>query len=893
MKELGKMLKIIILPVIIVLILTDCKEPGNGSNIKRPPAPTGLFSSSQTETSVALEWDTVAGASKYHIYTGTTSENLTLHSSAYSTFSLISSLTPNTTYYFAISAENKAGEGKMSSFIIVKTNQQLPSTPTGLVSITHTETTIALAWDYVVGASKYNVYIGTISGDLTLHSSFNSTSCLLSSLTPNVTYYIEVSAENEAGESDRSLPVTVTTNHSVKPASPLGLKAETITINSIDISWNEVTGVLSYKIFTGTSQTALTLRGTSTSTNFQIISLNPNTGYFIAVSAVTATSESDQCIPINVTTKPAAPFGLTAEAVSSNYIYVSWTGMSGVSGYVVYAGTSSGNMTQRGTPTSNYFSITELNPNTEYFIAVSAKNVSGESAQTSPLRITTLLPAPSGLIAEPVLPSTIRISWNAVNGAGSYKIYRSTSLTGSFINIDTVTTTSYNDTGRLLSTTYYYRVSAINSGNIEGVQSALVSTSIPSQTKAITQFRIGIFSVNGTITGTNINITVPNIVNLTTLIPTITHNGRSVSPASGTAMDFSTPKQYMVTAEDNTTQNYTVTVTPSNTTLATAFTWINNNYNYGETYTIVAMANESINPTSFSLYSSTNIILNGGTTEKTISLNSNGSLFTIEGGTLTLGNNITLQGRSDNNASLVKLNSGNLVMNTGSKIVNNTLLAANNNNADGGGVNVNNSYSTFTMNGGTISGNRVQAGTSGSYTNTVRARGGGVYNNNGTFNMNGGTITGNTAYSAYYACAGGGVYVDNYGKFTLTNGTISNNTAQSSSILAVSYAYGGGVAAWTYYSFIMQGGTISGNTVSSADNRLGGGVYVLNDTFRKTGGTIYGSNATEAQKNTAKDNNSGHAVYAEVSSTILRRNNTAGTTVNLDSSRSGSAGGWE
>ena len=911
MAEKGKKFKIgigmFVLVLVIGLTLADCQNPTKAPGVQPPSAPTGLVSAGQAETTIALTWNPVDGALNYHVYTGSAPGNLALHSSTDSTSCLLSSLTPNTTYYIAVSAENEAGEGDRSQPIAVKTSRPLPPAPTGLVSITHTETTIALAWDHVDGASMYHVYTGTVSGDLTLHSSYNATFCLLSSLTPNVTYYIEVSAENESGEGDKSLPITVTTNDSVKPAAPSGLKAdtETITVNSIAVSWNEVAGVLSYKIFAGTVQTALTLRGTSDATEFEITGLNPNTAYYISVAAITATNESDQCVPINVTTKPPAPSGLTAGTVTQNSITVSWTAMNGISRYIVYAGTSSENMTQRGTPIGASFSITTLNPNTEYYIAVSAQNVSGEGGQTSPLRATTLLTAPSGLTAEPIQPSTIRLSWNAVSGAASYKIYRSTSSASGFTNIDTVTSTTYNDTGRPLSTMYYYRVSAVSSASVEGVQSSTVSARIPSQAKTITQFRIGDFSVNGTISGTNINITVPNIVNLTTLVPTITHNGVSVSPASGVAMDFSSPRQYTVTAEDNSIQTYSVTVTPSNITLAAAITWINsNNARSNTTYTIVATANESMGPTTIDpWYSSININLSGGTTERTISLNSNGSLFTIERVTLTLGNNITLQGRSDNNASLVLLSGGNIVMNAGSKIINNTILAANNSNADGGAVNVRSG--TFTMNGGTISGNRVQAGTSGSYVDTVRARGGGVYvGQNGRFTMNGGTISNNTAYSAYYASAGGGVFVaEGWGEFTFANGTISDNTAESTAQLSSPYAYGGGIAvlgAWS--TFTMQGGTISGNrayaSATATAFSYGGGVYVRNDSFTKTGGTIHGSNATEAQRNTAADNNSaantnGHAAYALVSSTILRRNNTAGTSVSLDSSRTGSAGGWE
>jgi len=511
----------------------------------------------------------------------------------------------------------------------------------------------------------------------------------------------------------------------------------------------------------------------------------------------------------------------------------------------------------------------------------------------------TKLPAPTGLVAAPFSSNSIQVLWNAVSGASSYKVYRSDSTAGIYTSIGTTINSPYNDIGVTPGDNYYYKVSSLTSGNDEGDLSGYVVGRIPTQTKAIETFGFVDFpSVNGTINGTNIRVTVPNIVNLTTLVPTIKHNGKSISPASDLAQDFTSPIQYTVTADDGTVQSYTVTVTVTSSILTTALTWINNNASSGRTYTIVAKANESLTPVTINLpYNNVNIILSGGTTEKTISLYSNGTLFNIIRGTLTLENNITLQGRSSNNASLVRVDNSNasLVMKTGSKIQNNT-VTVNDDYADGGGVYINGGI--FTMDGGTISGNRVEAtSSSSSYSSLyLRARGGGVFfsSSSGTFIMNNGTISNNTAYSAKFPTAGGGVYVG-WGTFIMNGGTISDNKAESSSIIATSYTYGGGVYA-SWGTFTIKGGTISGNSVLSADNRLGGGVCVENDKFTKTGGTIYGSNASPSTlQNTAKNTSSGHAVYASVDlgSTTFKRNTTAGTTVNMDSSRVGSAGGWE
>jgi hypothetical protein len=64
-------------------------------------------------------------------------------------------------------------------------------------------------------------------------------------------------------------------------------------------------------------------------------------------------------------------------------------------------------------------------------------------------------------------------------------------------------------------------------------------------------------------------------------------------------------------------------------------------------------------------------------------------------------------------------------------------------------------------------------------------------------------------------------------------------------------------------------------------------VYVNSGTFTKTGGILYGSNASlDTLKNTAGSN--GHAVY--VRSGSKERNSTAGAAVNLDSR---TAANWE
>lgn len=67
--------------------------------------------------------------------------------------------------------------------------------------------------------------------------------------------------------------------------------------------------------------------------------------------------------------------------------------------------------------------------------------------------------------------------------------------------------------------------------------------------------------VEASIDGTEITATVPFGTDLTTLVPTIAVSpDATVDPASGAVQDFTEPVVYTVTAEDGTTQEYTVTI---------------------------------------------------------------------------------------------------------------------------------------------------------------------------------------------------------------------------------------------------------------------------------------------------------------------------------------------
>src|SRR6478609_3249309 len=67
--------------------------------------------------------------------------------------------------------------------------------------------------------------------------------------------------------------------------------------------------------------------------------------------------------------------------------------------------------------------------------------------------------------------------------------------------------------------------------------------------------------VHATITNEDIHCTFPAGTAITGLKPTIIHNGNSISPSSGVATNFTNEVNYTVTAKDQSTKTYKVSVT--------------------------------------------------------------------------------------------------------------------------------------------------------------------------------------------------------------------------------------------------------------------------------------------------------------------------------------------
>jgi hypothetical protein len=184
---------------------------------------------------------------------------------------------------------------------------------------------------------------------------------------------------------------------------------------------------------------------------------------------------------------PTAPMGLTTNASSSSAIGLSWSAVAppahcSISSYSIYGSTTSGFIpspsTLLGSATGTTFSNTGLMASTTYYYVVEvvdAEGASGPSTQESGktqgggTSCSAVPSAPTNLTATASSSSAVGLSWTAVTPPAnctisSYSVYGSTTSgftpgAGNLIS-NSVTGTTYTDTGLSASTTYHYLVEA-------------------------------------------------------------------------------------------------------------------------------------------------------------------------------------------------------------------------------------------------------------------------------------------------------------------------------------------------------------------------------------------------------------------------------------------------
>jgi fibronectin type 3 domain-containing protein len=193
-------------------------------------------------------------------------------------------------------------------------------------------------------------------------------------------------------------------------------------------------------------------------------------------------------VPPDTTPPGSSALGAT---VSGQTVSLSWTAAidsdSGISNYRVYRGTTAGAANPLLVQTSGdtLAHVDAGGPNTTYYYDVRAVNGSGvEGPASNQVVVITgnVAPAaPTGLTAVLAGGGNIALDWadNTETDFAAYRVYRRVGAAGSYSHLGPdLTMSSLTDTGLSQGTTYFYLVTAIDSGGLESGGSAEVSATV-------------------------------------------------------------------------------------------------------------------------------------------------------------------------------------------------------------------------------------------------------------------------------------------------------------------------------------------------------------------------------------------------------------------------------
>ena len=417
-------------------------------------APGSLRAETVTADSVSLVWSAVPGAEYYRFYRDGNYVEDVLQTSHTCT-----GLSPDMVYGFKVAAVDANGVvGAYSDNVYFRTQALQLAAPQALHAAAVTPDTIVLEWDEVPGASYYRFYLdGSYLADA-LNASYRCTGLL-----PDTVYGFKVAAVDAKGNVGSYSGNIFIRTKVMQLAAPQALRDETITADSITLSWDEVPGASYYRFYLDGVYIADSLNTAYTCTD-----LIPDMVYGFKVAAVDAKGNVGQ-YSNNVYLRTAirqlpAPENVHAAETTGESITMKWDAVPGASYYRFYRnGSFAGNV--KGTS----FTSKNLDYRTVYGFKVAAVDENGTLGLYSPHTYintqSALLDPPRTMQVTAVTHSSVTVAWSGVYGASYYCLYLNGRCIGRVLGTD------YTCTDLPAQTLFGFKVAGVSETGQEGVRS--------------------------------------------------------------------------------------------------------------------------------------------------------------------------------------------------------------------------------------------------------------------------------------------------------------------------------------------------------------------------------------------------------------------------------------
>ena len=263
---------------------------------------------------------------------------------------------------------------------------------------------------------------------------------------------------------------------------------------NVVVIWTPVENAVSYNVYYAPSAEGPFQLAENTTEARHVDSVTPvGQMQYYAVTAVYADGfESTLSNADPLSRYPAAPDVTISNVASSGKIRLTWEPVEGAVSYRIYRATSKdGKYTLKYTSTGTGYTNTGAVVGTQYYYYVVAVSAAGHESEPSDIVTRTCdMPRPVVTATNNEKTGKVLLTWEPIDGAISYNIYRSTSKDSGFKKVYSVTGTSYGHSSGTPGVTYYYKVVAVNANTAansaaSAVKARMVDCAQPTVTVAV------------------------------------------------------------------------------------------------------------------------------------------------------------------------------------------------------------------------------------------------------------------------------------------------------------------------------------------------------------------------------------------------------------------------
>ena len=467
------------------------KSSDNVSKLVEPVVE--LAFDAQADTTV-LTWDIVPGADWYDVYRATSKSGSYKKVATAETESWQdTTAAAGNIYYYKVKAVCVADSGLNSGYSNIASVVRKCAVPE-LGVANNTSGKPVLTWNKVTGAKKYEIWRSVDGATFKKLTTVTGTSYTDSKATAGseCTYKVKALASSSTcngdfGNTDSAVVICAAPSITVKLDSKTGKPS---------ISWKKVTGAKSYAIYRSVNGGEYQQLTTTTAVSYkdQTAEADNQYSYYVVTLGKAAQSDSIASAAKNITLAVKAP-KLSGSANTIGNPIISWTAMENAVSYKIYRSTKSNkSYTLLDTTAELSYTDSTVATGTTYYYKVVAVGANTESTQSSYLKQVGKCATPTIQVVLDEDSGKPMISWEKIEGAKKYTVYRATSETGKYSKLGTTTKLTYTDSKASVGTKYFYKIVAnpssssanSNYSNIENGLAICAKAVITAKTDAAT-----------------------------------------------------------------------------------------------------------------------------------------------------------------------------------------------------------------------------------------------------------------------------------------------------------------------------------------------------------------------------------------------------------------------